>query len=567
MKNKAPHFKAWPLFSLLLAAPIGAQPVFTDVTPAANPFFVTPEDEDFWLNSIAPADIDGDGDLDLAAIGFYVVYNESVEDHLLIFKNQGRDGAGNWTFSNVEVPLAGMTAGSSDIAWGDYDGDGDEDLAVGSNGATAIYRNDAGTLVLLTNSLPGYEEDSTYYQAYDLRSLGWADYDNDGDLDLLIPSIYDGGGFTNALLRNDGADGLGGWTFTDTGAAIDPTAHAQTSWADNDGDGDLDLLLLNVDDFWGISFLRLYDNQNGSFVGQPLLDFSELNGHVDWADADADGDLDVLVVGNLLDDGEEVYETVLRIYKNEGGGNYTPVTLAEGWSGEWLDLHAATWADYDSDGDVDVLVTGSFVGDEKIEGKSKIYANVGNEWTALPLQLPAPISSVGRGGAFAWLDLEGDGDLDYLVGGAYYRPDGNGLVEARMQLYLNEASAPNQPPAAPTALRATPAGNDGVLLEWNPALDDHTAAAALTYDLEVRRVGAPVAPGRRLPEPGNLSHGQRWRLDGLPAGTYSYSLCAVDSALNSGAKAQGTFTIGPSLLFQDGFETGNTSRWWSTVTP
>jgi hypothetical protein len=45
------------------------------------------------------------------------------------------------------VPLGSLTAGASDLAWGDVDGDGDQDLALGSDGQTVIYRNDAGTLV------------------------------------------------------------------------------------------------------------------------------------------------------------------------------------------------------------------------------------------------------------------------------------------------------------------------------------------------------------------------------------------------------------------------------------
>jgi len=57
-----------------------AQTSFLEVTPPADPLFVTPPEEDFWVNAVAPADVDGDGDLDFAAIGFYVVYNVSAED-------------------------------------------------------------------------------------------------------------------------------------------------------------------------------------------------------------------------------------------------------------------------------------------------------------------------------------------------------------------------------------------------------------------------------------------------------------------------------------------------------
>jgi len=51
-----------------------AQTSFTEVTPTTGTLWVTGADEDFWINSVAPADVDGDGDLDLAVLGFYVVY-------------------------------------------------------------------------------------------------------------------------------------------------------------------------------------------------------------------------------------------------------------------------------------------------------------------------------------------------------------------------------------------------------------------------------------------------------------------------------------------------------------
>ncbi len=58
---------------------------------------MTPQDEDFWVTAAAPADYDGDGDLDIAVLGYYVVYNVSVVDHLVLLRNDGpveRDGVG-----------------------------------------------------------------------------------------------------------------------------------------------------------------------------------------------------------------------------------------------------------------------------------------------------------------------------------------------------------------------------------------------------------------------------------------------------------------------------------------
>lgn len=536
---------------LLLAARLAtAQPAFTEVTPLNDPLWVTDENTDFWINAVAPADVDGDGDLDLAVIGFYVVYLESSEDRLVLFLNEGLGPDGRWVFTQREVALNGLSAGASDLAWGDFDGDGDPDLAVGSDGATVIYRNDGGFLTALPNVLPPYLEDSSYAGAYDLRSLTWADADNDGDLDLLVPSVLEPGVFQyqTVLVRNDGPDGAGGWLFTELPAGLDPTANAQTAWADDDGDGDLDLFIVNIGDFFGPSFLRRYENLGGTFAGQDLLGITVERGVADWGDYDADGDMDILVAGNIQE-ADGTFDTVLRVYRNDGGGVYVPDTLPAPKPG-WLDYNAASWADYNSDGVMDLLVTGSYVGDSGIVGASEIYVNSGGTFVPSGANLSAPIESVGRGGTFSWLDIDGDGDLDYLVAGAYYVPGGNGLVEAQIHLYRNDAAGTNTAPSAPSALSATDMGNGTVQLSWSPAIDDTTAATALTYELEVAPSAALTAgaallggQGRRLPEPGNISAVTNWRLRGLAAGTYDWTVRAVDSAFNGGPRASGSFTV------------------------
>ncbi len=288
-------------FLVVSPGPGGTFGGFTEVTPLDAPYFVTPQDEDFWVSTTAPADVDGDGDLDVAVLGYHVVYNQSVEDHLVLFRNDGPAAADEWAFTYVEVPLGDLTAGASDMAWGDADGDGDDDLAVGSDGETVLYRNDAGTLVPTATALPGYAEDNDQGD-FDLRSISWADADNDGDLDLLLPSVFDFDAFERrtALMRNDGPDGAGGWTFTETAAGLDTTAHAQSAWADDDGDGDLDLLLVNVAPQTDESFVRRYRNDGGTFVGEDLLGgLTVQHGEAQWGDVDADGDIDILLTGNI----------------------------------------------------------------------------------------------------------------------------------------------------------------------------------------------------------------------------------------------------------------------------
>ncbi|HEY6942891.1 fibronectin type III domain-containing protein [Dokdonella sp.] len=541
--------------STAFASSVAAQTTFADVTPAANPYFTTPEDADFWVNAVAPADVDGDGRIDLAVLGFHVVYNASVEDKLVILHNDGEGADGRWNFSATEIPPGDIVAGASDLAWGDVDGDGDVDLAVASEGVTALLRNDAGSLVRVAAPLPGYFEDSSYESAYDLRSLTWVDFDNDGDQDLLIPSTYDAETFSwrTALMRNDGSDGNGGRVFTDVGAAIDPTVHAQSAWSDHDGDGDLDLFLANVDPYTETGFVRLYRNDAGAFSASDPLAIRVEHGLADAADVDADGDQDILVAGNIQEaDGS--FTTVLRIYANDAGA-YTPETLVQAPGSDWLDIHAATWADYDSDGDVDVLVTGSFVGATKIEGRSEIYANDAGTFTALGANLPAPIGSIGRGGTFTWFDLDGDGDLDCLVAGAFFVPGGNGLVESRMHVLRNLAQAGNMPPAMPAGLLASPAG-DGVMLSWSAPADDHTPPSQLGYDLELRRDGDLVPAPTRLPQPGALNAATHWTMTNLPPGSYSWRVRAVDTAYAGSAPAHGAFVLpfAADPIFGDGFD-------------
>lgn len=578
------------LLSLLVAAPVAAQqsspsPLpthlavqarpdgtfgeFTEVTPA-DPLFVTPPDEDFWVSAAAPADYDGDGDVDIVVLGYYVVYNASVVDHLVLLRNDGPITATEWDFSYVEVPLGTLTPGASDLAWGDADGDGDQDLAVGSDGQTVLYRNDAGTLVPSDTVLPGYWEDNDQAD-FDLRSITWADYDNDGDLDLLLPSIWDEVTFTShtALMRNDGGNGTGGWTFTEVAAGLGPSDHAQTSWADFDGDQDLDLLIVHIAPLTGEGFIRRFRNDGGGiFVGEDILGTLTVeHGEAQWGDYDDDGDLDILVAGNIKEI-DDTYNTVLRLYRNDAE-TYVPVELVacvfcEGW----FDLSAATWADYDSDGDIDILLAGTYNSGAQIEGRAKIYDNVGGVFVDSGNQLPAPRAMGFSGGSFSWLDIDGEGDLDYFIAGSYFVPGGNGLVETQMHLYLNDAQAQNLAPGAPSQLGSQVGSDGSVALSWQAANDDLTPAPALTYDLRLYRSGVPVPTARRFPEPGGLRAAGAWTLAGLADGAYTWTLQAVDSAYNSGPAASGAFVVGipPTPLFADGFESGGPSG-WSFVLP
>jgi len=333
-------------------------------------------------HSIAWGDYDGDGDLDLAVANGSRVPNR-------VYRNDG--GSLTLAWSSTE------TDRSTSVAWGDWDGDGDLDLAVGNvhsfdspGQPSRVYSNDAGNLTLAWSS-------SELEQTND---VAWADWDGDGDLDLAVGNGCSSPGCPSRVYRNDGA----GLELAWSSAEVDAT-HG-VAWGDWDSDGDLDLAVGSGAPGGGESN-RVYANDRGNLTlawSSPELDVSR---SVAWGDWDGDGDLD-LAVGNSSDEAN-------RVYRNDGGA----LNLA--WTSPETDsTWALAWADVDSDGDLDLTMANS--------AENRLYRN-GSGGLALDG------SSVEMDFSFhlAWGDFDADGDLDLAVGNAglpnrVYRNDGGVLV-------------------------------------------------------------------------------------------------------------------------------------------
>jgi len=537
--------------ALALAAPVRAQVAFTEFALSDSTLNSGP-DTDFWISSAAPADVDADGDLDLLVAGYWVVYNVSFEDRLTLYRNDGAIDDSTWALTAVPLDATGLAFTRADLAWADYDNDGDPDVVVAGFESTTLYRNDGGSLLRTSTTLPPYREDSDF-STLDLQSVSWADVDNDGDPDLCLPStVGDFGWLPTVILRNDGAGAGDAWTFTDSGTTLPTSPNAVSAWGDVEGDGDLDLLLANVSP-WGDSFLDVYRNDGGVYA---LADSGLAHvryGMIDWGDSDGDGDLDVVYAGNIdLPDGTG--ESVVRILRNDGPGAYTPIDVATAFGGPsspWLDFTAVSWADYDSDGQVELLVSGEWLG--STVGRYVVYQDSAGTWVPEGDPLPAPIAG-NAGGAFTWFDVDADNDLDYFVAGGYYVEGGNGLIEARTQLFRNDAAAANEPPSAPGNVQVDVQGAQ-VVPSWLPAVDDDTHQDGLTYRLTIVDGGTiPFYEGvlrslgeRVIPERGNVDGDTQWTLQDLPDGYYGWTLRALDSAFNGSVPVSGQFTVGETV--------------------
>lgn len=185
-----------------------------------------------------------------------------------------------------EVPADLIDLSQSKVSWGDYDNDGDLDIILIGEADTGIvsriYRDDGNDV---------FTEISASLIGVRTGSISWGDYDNDGDLDLLLIG-YNGTSRDTRLYRNDGND-----VFSEVVQAnLTNVFRSSSAFGDYNNDGLLDILLTGDRLLYGRSYL--YKN-NGADIFKIVK--SELtgikNGSAIFGDYDSDGDLDIFLCG------------------------------------------------------------------------------------------------------------------------------------------------------------------------------------------------------------------------------------------------------------------------------
>ncbi len=261
------------------------------------------------MGSVAWGDYDNDGYLDFILAG---AQHYGYDFLTRIYHNNG-----NSTFTDINAGLHGVWGSS--IAWGDYDNDGDLDIFLSGYGdlgvTTKIYRNNGGGKFTDVDAALARINDS---------GAAWGDYDNDGDLDIVITGDYVGGvnAFTT-VYRNDCG------IFVDIHPSLVQVSGSAVAWGDYDGDGDLNLIISGFRDTDSTFHANIYRNGNGTFVDINASLIGNWFGSVAWGDYDNDGDLDILLSG--ITTLSPPRTPVLKIYRNNLGSNTfsinTPPTL------------------------------------------------------------------------------------------------------------------------------------------------------------------------------------------------------------------------------------------------
>jgi hypothetical protein len=266
------------------------------------------------------------------------------------------DVAGNWRIIHGTVEIGayeygifkdtaedrgiqGPSSGAENVVWADFNGDDYPDMYVtSSTGSNILYLNDGPPDQTFTDGTSA----NGVSGPTNSRGACAADYDNDGDVDLLVCNesgdIY--------LYRNNRV-GLETEDFTEIAldAGLSGFSYSvMACWGDFDNDSYVDLYVVRSQDN-----CKLFKNDgDGTFtdvtstagVAGPSSGSSAV-----WCDIDNDNDLDLFVVGTATDSA--------KLYQNDGDGTFTDITEDAGAD---VEGSAVAFGDIDNDGDFDFCV-------------------------------------------------------------------------------------------------------------------------------------------------------------------------------------------------------------------
>lgn len=451
------------------------------------------------------ADYDGDGYLDVFISGSGKT--TSTANRAELWKNNG-----NNTFTKVEsaVFTAMSNTGSQ---WIDFNNDGRPDIFVAGSTSSSragavsrLYKNNGdGTFTQVTVPFPGIYNNSTK------AGVAWADYDNDGYIDVILSGLTQtANNNVTKLYKNNGDE-----TFTEVfSGTFAVSSNSSLTWVDYNNDGFKDLVLQTKVSSNVIT--RLYKNNTGqSFTEVAKTDAPFVNvesSGITWGDYNNDGLPDVLVAGGVS--GVEYTE----LYKNNGDGTFTKL-LNTGLKG--VDKASVVLVDVDGDGLQDIVAGGN-IGNNTAMMRVYFFKNNGDDTFT---EVATPISAV-KNTEISYADINNDGKPDLLVGG-------HNNTEGTTGLYLNVSQGTVTLPSQPQNLSAQ-INNGNIQLTWEAPI---TVSGFARYNVRLGTSSGTndVISGLNnqlfiFPNGTSPSHLSNITID--PAKTYYYSVQAVDAAGN-----------------------------------
>ncbi len=374
---------------------------------------------------------------------------------------------------NTEVSLTGILYGEA--KWINIDNSGNDELLISGydvnyEAYSALYSYQADNIGLLPITV-----DPSYFS-----SIGKLDYNNDGFTDFIIKGLNAENTESTILYISDGNG-----SYTTQDLAIPGTSNGKMKIEDLNNDDLSDIIVTGSDDNYNYIAKLYLQNLDGNFIEADVPFFGSTYNDITIFDANNDGNIDVLLTGFsgsyapetklYLNNGAAVFTestTILAdvyfstssaadydndgdmdvlisgfnsayvpstiLYNNDGTGNFTEntaVTLRQLYWG------TSNFVDYDNDGDLDIFLSGA---DANTNAYAKFYKNTNGDFTE---DTNAEIGIYGTYVSAAdWSDYDNDGDLDFVLTGLNSNSDAITKVYTNQQesLSINEFTITNQ---------------------------------------------------------------------------------------------------------------------------
>ena len=427
------------------------------------------------------------------------------------------------------------------ISFADYTNDGKLDISL-SGFHTSDWNDTYPATFFYKLTDNGYAWDAQaglqYYAAgYEAGYLGgynnhdWADYDNDGDLDLAIGGVSYYGQIILGIYNNHG----GVLSLDTTQTNLVPGYPMQAKWSDINNDGYVDLFTSSG------QFILSYLNDGNGIMLQSEDHFIELGivaGAVSIADFNSDGYDDFVLAGQRPDNGS----LITHIYKNNNGDGFILHQELQGASYGGLD-----WGDYDNDGDLDFIGSGTTIVINSLDTLTFPVSNIyqqnssGNFVADTSLYM---LDSVGFS-SIQWGDYDNDGDLDLLMNGELANKDLITKVYENLESINNANVGPSRP-----VMLLDSVSVDTVRLSWNNSVDlenplgsGKTPTAGIRYQLQMggdqnynlyANTHSIISGKYGTGTMGTLAKNNRL-IKSIPEGRYQWRVRAMDYGLGTSA--------------------------------